>query len=166
MVVQLPSVKVQSLPSSISAPQLKPECPAPGICLPFSTCGRPASKPNRFCLLSNGIFTGICCAQQQNVYNNTIFIYPIPTQPERIHVNLNEIRQLIADRDRLEDELDYNRIFVTRGTTGFSHNQFFGGNEVSLVEAKQALEALLAFASFSIRLVGILCKYSVENSYA
>ena len=71
-----------------------------------------------------------------------------------IRVEVNEVKRIIENLDRLENELARSQIMPKRNTKEFSHQNFFGGNEITLKEMRDAFEVLQGFISFSKRYVG------------
>jgi hypothetical protein len=64
---------------------------------------------------------------------------------------VNEVRQIISNLERLENELARSEIFPKRNTKEFSHQNFFGGNAVSLREMQTAFQVLQGFIAFTKR---------------
>ncbi|KAI2808591.1 hypothetical protein BLOT_006536 [Blomia tropicalis] len=116
-----------------------------GTCENFHNCKSRPRKPTRFCSTDFG-FTGICCEAKTSItLNNTIGITSAttPTLTGRtILVKVNEVRSVIHNLESLENELHANQIVPQRNTKEFSHQNFFGGNDVTLKEMQNAYQVL------------------------
>lgn len=66
---------------------------------------------------------------------------------------MSEVRQIINNLNLLEDELSRSHIMPQRNTKEFSHQNFFGGNEVTLKEMQSAFQVLQGFINFSKKCV-------------
>lgn len=69
---------------------------------------------------------------------------------------MNEVRRIINNLERLENELEQNEIFPKQNTKEFSHQNFFGGNEITLKEMQIAFQVLQGFIDFAKRLVALV----------
>lgn len=146
-----------------------------GTCQFYYNCSRKTSSPPKFCSMTNG-FTGVCCHNNNNNNGDKVGIslpqtsrFPVVTntfsptivaESSTRNVNLadfnsNEANQIIKDLVSLEDELRRNDLEPKSGTQEFSHQNFFGGNQLSLKEMNDAIQALETFISFAKRLVVI-----------
>ncbi|OTF80786.1 hypothetical protein BLA29_003300, partial [Euroglyphus maynei] len=85
-----------------------------------------------------------------NTISNTIqptILKETITRP--INFESNEARQTIQDLVSLENELQRNDLEPKSGTQEFSHQNFFGGNQLSLKEMNDAIQVLEMFISFA-----------------
>lgn len=68
-----------------------------------------------------------------------------------ILVKVNEVRSVIHNLESLENELHANQIVPQRNTKEFSHQNFFGGNDVTLKEMQNAYQVLQGLIAYSKR---------------
>lgn len=66
-----------------------------------------------------------------------------------IRFEVNEIRRTVNDLELLENELHNAHIMPQRNTKEFAHQNFFGGDEVTLKEMQAAFQVLQAFINLS-----------------
>lgn len=68
-----------------------------------------------------------------------------------IRIEAQGVDQIIRDLVRLENELLRRRIIPKQNTNELSHQNFFGGDQLSLQEMHIALQVLQTFINFSKR---------------
>ncbi|KAH9415049.1 hypothetical protein DERP_013519 [Dermatophagoides pteronyssinus] len=153
---------ISSRIDSLLSPRKKCEI---GTCQFYYNCARKTSSPSKFCEMNNG-FSGVCChdnvshfgigiPEVRRLTTTSNSIKPkettkLLTQPTVNLANFEskEARQTIQDLVSLENELRRNDLEPKSGTQEFSHQNFFGGNQLSLKEMNDATQALEMFISF------------------
>ncbi|KAI2807789.1 hypothetical protein BLOT_005728 [Blomia tropicalis] len=121
------------------------QCKSSATCQHHHTCRdrqiRSNNLPSKLCTMPNG-YTGICCDSQQSTRFHGYL------DESRIEIDLNEVKQSVDELAKFEYQLAKNKIRVKTSSSAFFQQAFSGGNDVTLVEAKNAFSALVAFQNF------------------